>query len=165
MRPPFTTTWIEPTRILIGSIPTSPQDIETLKKLGIDSILTLTRAGLTCPGMSEVLRNVSYEHIPIPDGSIGSDDVMLSAVAYIAARINQKHSIYIHCRGGIGRSGTILIAYYVLYRKLSVAEARQIVSVRRNYEGNATAADQGSPQREWIDALPSFISRLTGVGP
>ena len=47
----------------------------------------------------------------------------------------------------------ILLAYYVLHRGLSLAQAKELVKVRRNYEGNASAIEQGSPQREWIDGL------------
>lgn len=101
---------------------------------------------------------LNFGQYPIPDGGIAHAEIMLKAADFIAQCINYPEfyaPVYIHCRGGIGRTGTILLAYYVLHRGLSLAEAREIVKVRRNYEGNATAIDQGGLQREWIDALES----------
>lgn len=154
-RVPFTYTWIESNRILIGSIPQLPEDYAALRANNIVSILTLTRRDpQTYPGMPSWIPNIAWQHSPIPDGGIADDATMLNAAKFINTIYRAGQPIYVHCRGGIGRSGTILQAYYILYRGMTPDQARDMLRVRRNYEGNATAADQGSPQREWIDALP-----------
>lgn len=158
-RVPFTYTWIEPGKILIGSIPQLPEDYAALLAMGIRDVLSLTRRDpLTYPGMPEWPGEIGWYRAPIPDGGITDEQVMLDAVRFIDQTYTANRSIYIHCRGGIGRSGMILIAYYVLYRGMTVEQARDMVRVRRNYEGNACAADQGSPQREWIDGLAHWTS-------
>lgn len=157
-RVPFTYTWIEPGKILAGSIPQLPEDWNKLGELGIKSILSLTRRELrTYPGFMDWLNTNSKFHIQraIPDNGIADDITMFSAVQVIASDVEHNWPVYVHCRGGIGRTGTILLAYYVLERNLSLAEAKEIVKARRNYEGNASAIDQGSPQKEWIDRLES----------
>lgn len=152
-RVPFTTTWIEPGRILIGSIPQLPEDYAMLRGSNIQAVLTLTRRDpQTYPLMPQWLDIVWY-HAPIPDGGLADESRMIDAAQFINACYVRGRPVYVHCRGGIGRSGTILIAYYVLCRDMTVAQARDQVRIRRNYEGNASAADQGSPQREWIDSL------------
>jgi hypothetical protein len=155
---PFTCTWIETGTILAGSIPQLPQHWQLLKDQGVNSILTLTRRNVCdYSGFMDWLNanNWYQRYEPIPDGGLADDLTMFSAVAWLASDRRIGLTSYVHCRGGIGRTGTILLAYYVLERGLTLSEAKEIVKVRRNYEGNASAVDQGSPQREWIDALES----------
>lgn len=157
-RIPFTHTWIEQGKILAGSIPQLPEDMHTLQSLGIQSILTLTRRDIAdYPGLfiSDLQHDpfLQIGHYPIPDGGIANDDVMFGAVDFLHQSLNQQLTTYVHCRGGIGRTGAILLAYYIKKRGLSLEQARDIVKVRRNYQGNASAIDQGSPQREWLEAL------------
>lgn len=157
-RVPFTHTWIESERILAGSIPQQIEDLEALKAQGITSILTLTRRDIaTYPSAADWLNANSYfwTQRAIPDNGLSDDLTMFSAARYIAGSFKMGRPIYVHCRGGIGRTGTVLLAYYVLDRGMSLERAREMVRVRRNYEGNASAIDQGSPQREWIDSLES----------
>jgi len=155
-RVPFTYTWIEQGKILAGSIPQLPEDLEALRSMGIKGIISLTRRDpFTYPDM-RWSEHAYLSHIPIPDGGIADDETMLRAAALV--NVQEGYPVYVHCRGGIGRTGTILLAYYVLHRGLSLEQAREIVKVRRNYEGNASAIDQGSPQREWIDALESRVT-------
>lgn len=158
-RVPFTYTWIEQGKILAGSIPQMPEDLEVLKAQGIQSVLSLTRRNPeTYPDMIRLAYDFGHWQYAIPDNSIADDETMLNAAKSIDRAMDRKLPIYVHCRGGIGRTGTILLAYYVLHREMTLVQARELVKVRRNYEGNASAIDQGSPQREWIDALPSRLN-------
>lgn len=158
-RVPFTYTWIEQGKILAGSIPQLPEDLVTLGSLKVQTIISLTRRDIrTYPNM-QLPDGFNFGQYAIPDGGIGDDETMFSAAHYMAESFEYHADlntpVYIHCRGGIGRTGMVLLAYYVLERGLSLAEAKEIVKVRRNYEGNASAIDQGSPQKEWIDRLES----------
>lgn len=160
-RVPFTTTWIEMGKILAGSIPQLPEDLELLRSMGIKSILTLTRRDpRTYPNMYWLLQeDFIWSQWPIPDCGVAEDTIHISAASTIDDRLNhpEETPIYVHCRGGIGRTGMILLTYYVLERKMTLAQAKEIVKVRRNWEGNASAIDQGSPQKEWIDSLESRV--------
>ena len=159
-RVPFTTTWIEQGRILAGSIPQLPEDLDLLKSMGIQAMVTLTRRDpRTYPQMWDLFRDskIRCSLFPIPDVSIATDEIMLDAALTINYLELFKMPVYVHCRGGIGRTGMILLAYYVLHRSMTLAQAKEIVKVRRNWEGNASAIDQGSPQKEWIDSLEARV--------
>ena len=155
---PFTSTWIEKDAILAGSIPQLPEHWQLLKDYGVNSIVTLTRRNIFDYSGFHEWFNANrwyHRHVPMPDGGLIEDHKIFSAVEWLAMNRRIGYTDYVHCRGGIGRTGVILLAYYVLDREMSLEQAKEIVKVRRNYEGNASAIDQGSPQREWIDALES----------
>lgn len=165
-RVPFTYTWIEHGKILAGSIPQLPEDMAILRDLGIQTMLSLTRRDIrTYPGLEWpfVHYGIAYGHNPMPDGGMVDNEGMIHRCDLIRQAIANPSNnlpIYVHCRGGVGRTGTILLGYYVLFGSKSLAEARDIVKVRRNYEGNVSAIDQGSPQREWIDNLETLRDSL-----
>lgn len=162
--PPFTHTWIEPGKVLIGSIPSTGRDMDALIDMGIRNILSCTRRdfrdyrdpawahGDVHLGSICGTRMIDVFRYPMPDGGI-SDESPDAALDFLDSAYQSGQPVYVHCRGGIGRSGIILQAWYCLYRGKTIEEARDLLRVRRNYEGNATAADQGSPQREWLEAL------------
>lgn len=159
-RVPFTTTWIEPGKILAGSIPQLPEDLDMLKAMGIRDILTLTRRDIaTYPNFRDWLNtnHFLWRQYPIPDVSIADDSTMLGAAELIDLDYRHNLPVYVHCRGGIGRTGMILLAYYVLHRGLTLVQAKELVKVRRNYQGNASAIEQGSPQKEWIEGLEARV--------
>lgn len=151
-RDPFNHTWIEEGKILAGSIPTSGADIETLRSMGIRTILSLTRRSLwDCPDISRAIGDIVVSECPIPDTLTPTDDILDKAMRVIAGSEALRLPIYVHCRGGIGRTGLILQIYYFRERKLAIPEIKALVGKRRNYQGNASAIDQGSPEKEYID--------------
>jgi protein-tyrosine phosphatase len=166
--PPFTHTWIEPGKVLIGSIPSKGADMDALLDMGIRHILSLTRRdfrdyhdpnwqhGDVHLGTICGTRGIHVFRFPIPDNGVPEKSIN-PVLEYLAIRYNSNQPVFIHCRGGIGRSGMILQAYYCFYRDKTLEEARDLLRIRRNYEGNATAADQGSPQREWLERMVKSV--------
>lgn len=156
-RDPFNYHWIEDNRVMAGSMPTYGADIDTLyQSFGIRAILSLTRRSIIdCPDIAYLVQAYPIQnyHAPIADHYTPNEAILHTSLAFIEQSLSNNQPIYVHCRGGIGRTGTILIAYYVLRCGLTIEEARQRMRVRWNYQRVANAADQGSPQREWIDAL------------
>lgn len=150
--PIFNYTWLEEGKILAGSIPYYPENLDTLRSLGIVNILSLTRRNFqTYPNMQW------NEHVKaqIDDGGIPSIDVGRFALGYITGSYPSK-SIYIHCRGGIGRIGIILGAYYHLVRGMPLEDAIQFVRRRVNIYGY-TAEAQTDSQRHWIQSCKELL--------
>jgi protein-tyrosine phosphatase len=128
-------------------------DIDKLASLGIRSILTMTQTPIThYAGIDGALKkhNIDVYQCPTKDHFPPDNKGALKAIEYIA---NAEKPIYIHCRGGIGRSGIITIAYLVLKRGMGLEQAREFVSKRRNYQGNAHASAQGHQQRDWVEGF------------
>jgi protein-tyrosine phosphatase len=151
---PFNYNWIEAGKILAGSMPTSGADIVTLKGLGIYHILSLTRRSLTaCEDCNRELGDVTICHAPIVDSNIPDDETALKAVNFMDECYQTNKPFFIHCRGGVGRTGILLDAYYVWRRGMMVEQAKPLLMNRHcPYTGNYAGAG-GSPQSEWVAAL------------
>lgn len=149
--------------LIAGSMPTGVKDLETLHELGVNGVLSLTRRSLLdCPDMAEYFerktadgfgRLMSYGHIPIPDGEIGDDVTMIKAIDWIDS-YTQRVPTFVHCRGGIGRTGTVLIGYFVLRCHYTVAKAREIVGKRHHPTVDINhAGPMTDVQRAWVESL------------
>ncbi|MDB9314751.1 dual specificity protein phosphatase [Spirulina sp. CS-785/01] len=60
-------------------------------------------------------RDIAYQKMPLRDGAQNSipDEVLLDAVQWIDEQLQTgKEKILLHCRAGIGRSGSVGLAYY-----------------------------------------------------
>ena len=81
------------------------------EELGIDAILNLA-AELTLPHPVE--SGITYKKMGTLDGAQHpiSDQLLLDSVQWIEEQLQQsKQRILIHCRAGIGRSGSVAVAY------------------------------------------------------
>ena len=80
-------------------------------ELGIDAVLNLAQEfPLTFPDESRI----TYKHLGLLDGAQHSipDKVLLEAIAWIEEQLRQgKKKLLINCRAGIGRSGSVSLAY------------------------------------------------------
>ncbi len=94
-------------RIYVGNFIAASQALE----LGIDAVLNLAREfPLTFPPES----SIAYKQLGLLDGAQHPipDKVILEAIAWIEKQLRQgKKKILINCRAGIGRSGSVSLAY------------------------------------------------------
>lgn len=80
-------------------------------ELGMDAVLNLAREfPLTFPAKS----HIAYKQLGLTDGAQHPipDEVLLEAIAWIEQQLQQgKKKVLINCRAGIGRSGSVSLAY------------------------------------------------------
>jgi protein-tyrosine phosphatase len=159
---PFNWNWIEEYEIVAGTIPKTPDDMIQLMDLGVRSVLSLTRRNpATYPDMAVPFGLVEHLHSPWPDCGLPDEQKMAFALGWMTGTKHaDKWPIYVHCRGGVGRTGLMLMAYYVLIEDKSLDEAREILRTRRvcPYTGN-TGDSQGEPQHTWKLSIPTFWER------
>jgi len=58
---------------------------------------------------------IAHMHLPIPDMGAPSFDQMLSLCRMAQARLERNETIAVHCRGGLGRTGTTLASILVWF--------------------------------------------------
>lgn len=114
--------WVIPGKFLAGEYPCSHRDVEargTLNALldeGIRSFLDLTesadglRAYRTIIMQLAVDRglDIRYRQMSIRDLDIPTVDHMRSILEHIERELANGYPVYVHCWGGIGRTGTVV---------------------------------------------------------
>jgi len=122
--------WILPGRFLAGEYPgrhdadATRQRIHAFLEAGIDTFIDLTRPDelpsyLAALNEQSQLRglNITYQHFPILDRGLPSREEMITTLNAIDAALNDGHKVYLHCWGGVGRTGTAVGCYLVRHGK------------------------------------------------
>ena len=121
-RPYDNSYWVHPGRLLAGEYPGDGSDETARRKLGnlldhgIDCFIDLTHAGELDP-YEPVLRElaaarglaVEYRRIPIRDFGVPDEPSQMAAILdAIDAALAGGRKPYVHCWGGVGRTGTVV---------------------------------------------------------
>lgn len=121
---PEGTYWVEPGRLLAGEYPGSTDPdlarsrIDALLAAGIDYFVDLTWPGELPPydaflpspyALAGAQRAVVYSRRPIRDHGLPREPLhMLEILDEIDAALRAGNRVYVHCRAGIGRTGTVV---------------------------------------------------------
>ena len=107
--------WVSRGKLLAGEYPrnrdeeSSRQKINALILSGITSFIDLTEENEGLLPYSGFLDTVSHQRFPIRDISIpDSPDVTLAILDAIDHHISLGGMVYLHCWGGVGRTGVIV---------------------------------------------------------
>jgi predicted protein tyrosine phosphatase len=125
--PYIDTYWVIPGKFLAGAYPGGVDEETTRKKVqslihsGIDCIVDLTQPGDSFFPYAKTLAQeaadfglaVERVNFPIPDYDIPTVQLMQKVLDHIDARLNEGKRVYVHCIGGIGRTGTAVACYLV----------------------------------------------------
>ena len=138
--------WISvlvPDRLYYGSFPNQAM-MNQLVKEKFDVIVNLTRDGeedlyriIPSPPGFPIQQEIEYIHYPIDDNQ-GPDDYddYCSFITWIKYRYFDKKKIYIHCRGGHGRSSMVSVSVMYTISPIEFHEAIRHVNESHNSRVN-----------------------------
>lgn len=72
-----------------------------------------------------------YVWLPVTDGFAPNVHQLDMGTAIINEAVENDRKVYIHCRNGHGRSPTLIAAYLVRYKGMSVADALGLLKEKR----------------------------------
>ncbi len=118
----YPVTWIT-THIALGHAPMSYEELDAIRAQGIDAIVNLC-AEFSDLHEIEMAAGFEVYYLPIWDEDVPEMDAMEKALAWLDEAIYLGKKILIHCRHGIGRTGTFITSY-MLRRGMDLKAAKK----------------------------------------
>ena len=101
--------WIA-TELAVSYAPRSHNDLAAIRAQGIADIVNLCAE---CYDLCATEKNAGFDvyYIPIPDEEAPAIEELEKAIYWVTDCINSGNKLLVHCRFGIGRTGTFVAAY------------------------------------------------------
>ena len=155
--------WLVEGELLAGGYPSSfsasiaRKKLEAILDAGVRSFIDLTESHELAPYdelLFELARardiEVSYQRISIRDLGVPAEDVMTAILDRIRSEIAAGRPVYVHCWGGIGRTGTVA-GCWLVEQGLACDEAfERIRTLRRHTPDRWTRSPETDNQREFV---------------
>jgi hypothetical protein len=163
--------WVIPGKILAGYYPGSKDPKEATTKLtalinaGIRHVINLMEAderdftGLRFVPYDDMMASiaakmrisVTFDQLPIKDLSVPSERHMKRILDQIDMCIKHGKPLYVHCLGGIGRTGTVVGCYCVRHDLATEKNVLDTISdLRKNSEDSNRRSPETREQREMV---------------
>jgi hypothetical protein len=132
--------WVLPGRFLAGEYPAHYNDragtrqrIAAFLGAGLDTYIDLTNPDERAPyasilGIEAKKFGLEVRHLrfPFPDFGVPSQTLMGAALEAVDAALAGGHMVYVHCVGGIGRTGLLVGCYFVRHGMQSADALRHL---------------------------------------
>lgn len=132
--------------ILIGTSIETRAHFERLLRLDMDADIDLQEEKMDTPSGVE-----SFLWLPTKDFTPPSQTQLVIGAHFIEDMVNHKMRCYVHCNAGNGRAPTLVAAYYILARDMTVNQAILYIKKKR------PSVNPNTLQRK---ALERFYRRL-----
>jgi atypical dual specificity phosphatase len=145
--------WVDKPLLAAMGRPESPEDLDWLRKQGIDLIVSLLSPedNDPPPTPAQLRRWVNdagmmLVAVPVPDFSAPTPEDLDRCVSTINKAQEKGFGVVVHCGGGLGRTGVVLACYFV-DRGLGAQNA--IARVRRLRPGSIETPEQAEAVEEF----------------
>jgi predicted protein tyrosine phosphatase len=159
--------WVIPGKLLAGEYPANRwSDDQTRSRIqslllqaGVRVFIDLTRPGELVPYLPILQEQsqwlnipVEYQRFPILDYGIPTREQMTAILDRIDAALAHNQTVYLHCWGGIGRTGTVVGCHLVrrgLNGEQALAEIQRLRSAVPDPRPSPESDDQWGFVRGW----------------
>jgi hypothetical protein len=165
--------WLVPGRLLAGEYPGARTKDEARRKLrsflnaGVDFFLDLTEedeglepyAPLLQEEAMSLDRKVVYRRLPIPDMDTPTTERMCEIQQTITSALDDGLTVYVHCWGGVGRTGTVIGCYLVEHEVTDAEALAEIQRRRRGTSDGSRKSPETPAQVDFVRKWRSFASQ------
>ncbi|MEW6337110.1 MAG: HD domain-containing protein [Acidobacteriota bacterium] len=146
--------WVVPGRLLAGEYPGERRPAEAKRKLrrlswsGVNAFVDLTEAaeyGLV-PYAPLLPDTASHERRPIPDMDVVGRAEMAEILDAVDRALDAGRTVYVHCFGGRGRTGTVVGCWLVRHGSAPEAALSRITELRRGTPDGHHPSPETGPQ-------------------
>lgn len=107
--PEYQISWVTD-HIAVGGAPLSYEQLKRIKAEGVNAILNLCAEYCDLQGIEQDY-GFEVHYLPIDDEAIPSIANLERAMRWMDEAISRDKRVLVHCRLGIGRTGTVIYAY------------------------------------------------------
>lgn len=169
--------WVQPGFFLAGEYPGHYDQEHTRKRIdalieaGFDTIIDLTKPNETTPYLKILQEqgnaygaDVQYHRFAIGDFGLPTAELMQSILDKIDESLQAGRKVYLHCWGGIGRTGTVVGCYLVRHGKSGVQALQQLAEWWKNvpksriHSQSPETDEQIQFIRSWKDIPPVSLT-------
>lgn len=147
--------WVDE-RLLAGEYPrdledaTSPAKVARIADAGVTVFIDLTEEGELAPYKQMLPPRVRMIRRAIRDGGVPSDEEMDAILDLIDAELESGETVYVHCWGGRGRTGTVVGCWLVRHGLSGEEALARIAELRQTPDGRRNGSPETAAQRAMI---------------
>jgi protein tyrosine phosphatase (PTP) superfamily phosphohydrolase (DUF442 family) len=137
--------------LAVSYAPRSVENLQTIRTSGIRAIVNLCAE---CYDLHETEKEADFDvyHLPVEDEAAPVLEELDQLVAWMGRQIESGNPVLVHCRYGIGRTGTVVLAFLV--------QAGIDFKTARKMMAHTPAWPSSRAQKELIDR---YIMRISEV--
>lgn len=146
--------WVSPGKLLAGEYPrdrdpaSSKQKLRSLMDSGVTTFIDLTQVGELDPYLA-MIGSASHQRFPIRDGSIPSAQARtIATLDAIDSHLADGRCVYVHCWGGIGRTGLIVGCWLARHGLKGPAALSRLQELWQHNPKSAWARSPETPAQE-----------------
>jgi atypical dual specificity phosphatase len=143
---PFT--WIVPEQVAACTYPKRVEDLQQLAARGVTLLINLHRR----PHDPDLLQaqGLAERHLPVADFQPPAPVQLAAGLAAIEKALAAGGKVAVHCRGGLGRTGTLLACYLI---RTGMAADDALAHLRRLRPGSVESRSQEQAVRAFAADL------------
>ena len=186
LRPPIPDSYVVPdTHLAAGEYPGSPPGTSAAARdaklaafldAGAAAFIDLTgpddRLAPYAPALRALAERrgltVTHEHYSIPDMGVCAAEHMAAALDAVDAHLAAGRGVYVHCWGGVGRTGTAVGAWLVRHGRSPDAALAEVARLFATMSPAKRRRHRGSPQtggqRDFVRGWAARDPALAGPG-
>ncbi|NDG40026.1 MAG: hypothetical protein EBY28_11760 [Betaproteobacteria bacterium] len=164
--------WLLPGRVMAGEYPglADPQQqsrrLEAMVGAGVCVVVDLTDPSEGLPPYVDALRAtaqgaaIQCQRFPIKDFSVPEAKTMRRILDAVDAALAAGDTVYLHCHGGIGRTGTV-VGCWLVERGFTSAQALALIAAKWRVMAKrhrSPESPETAEQREFIAAWASGLA-------
>ena len=167
--------WVQEGQLLAGEYPGHRDEVPARQKLGdlldagIRTFVDLTEAGeltsyedwLALEAEARGL-TVRYQRFPIVDLDVPTVPHMRKILAEITRALDEDAPVYVHCWGGIGRTGTVIGCWLVERGQTGSSALQQLDAMRQHPLKKRSPSPEMPEQIEFVRTWGTGRRRMSG---
>lgn len=173
-RPNANTYWVVPGRLLAGEYPSAEEELAAIQRLipfleaGVTDFVDLTTADELAPydALLQILavkrgQTPTHQRFPIADYSVPEPAARMGAILDTLDGILAAGRVaYVHCWGGVGRTGTVVGCYLVRHGLEGAAALDRVARLYAQMSATKRLRHPDSPEN---DAQREFVRNWRAV--